>query len=335
MLLRGLAVAAAAAAPGIVAAHSLAASDHAPAGVMFEHAHAAGGWMAGVRYLDETYSGVRSGSRPISDAALVELGYHSRAGHMDMRMAMFELMYAPTDRLTLMLMPQYMWMDMGMVALASHGGEPGGGHGHGDGAHRDHVAGWGDTQMSGIWRLHGDAHQQWLLTATLSAPTGKVDIRGSDGRYAHYGMQLGSGTWDFLPGMTYVRRDNAWSAGVQVGLIRRLEDQNASGFRLGDGWNGTVWAAWSPSPRWSLSTRLAYKDIGKIEGHYNGAHNHAAPEDFQRNYGGRLLEGGLGVNTVLGRTRVGLEWQKPLRQDVNGQQLGKDRSLWLSVSQGW
>lgn len=50
----------------------------------------------------------------------------------------------------------------------------------------------------------------------LSAPTGKVDIElrrmaKIDGGLIHFGMQLGSGTWDFMPSLTYAGEKSRWS----------------------------------------------------------------------------------------------------------------------------
>lgn len=308
---------------------------HAPAGVMFEHAHHAGRWMAALRVEEGRYSGYLEGDRRVDDAALAARGFSMRADSMDMRMAMLDLMWAPSDRLTLMLMPQYMHMAMHMVAVEGAAGhDDHGGHGAGHSGAHD-VSGIGDTVVAGISRINQDHASQWLATLAMSAPTGDVDRRDEDGRFVHYGMQPGSGTWDALPSLTYTRTVDRWQWGAQAQVTRRLGGYNASGYRLGNGWQFTSFGAWRAREWLSLSARLAVGDSDAISGHYNGAHNHSAPEDLQRNYGGRVVEAGLGANAVFGNMRTGLEWRVPLHSDLNGVQLERDHAITVTVSRGF
>jgi hypothetical protein len=78
-----------------------------------------------------------------------------------------------------------------------------------------------------------------------------------------------------------------------------------------------------------------------IEGHYNDPnHNHSSPPDLQPNYGGRFLDVGFGVNTVVPSGpfkghRFSLEWLEPVYDDVNGYQLERDGTLWLNWSKAF
>ncbi len=102
---------------------------HAPAGVMFDHMlPKAGDMMLGYRYMYGSQSGdTLHNTRKVDDAAIIANGCgpnpcYSKAGNMSMNMHMLDLMYAPTDWLTLMLMPQFVSMSMTMDALV---GAPG------------------------------------------------------------------------------------------------------------------------------------------------------------------------------------------------------------------
>lgn len=321
--------------PLSVRADGLDPLGHAPAGVMFEHAHRAGSWMVGLRVEETRFAGYLEGDTRIDDAVLAARGFSMRAASMAMRMAMLDLMWAPSDRLTLMLMPQYMQMQMRMTAV--EGAEDHGGHGdHGSGHAGKHgVSGIGDTVVAGIWRINQDHASQWLATLAISAPTGDVDRHGDDGRFVHYGMQPGSGTWDALPSLTYTHTSDRWQWGAQAQITRRLSGYNDAGYRLGNGWQFTNFGAWRARDWLSLSARIALGDSNAISGHYNGAHNHSAPEDLQRNYGGRFVDAGLGANAVFGAYRTGVEWRLPLHADVNGVQLERDRAITLTVSRGF
>jgi hypothetical protein len=78
----------------------------------------AGAWMVGYRYLQSRESGaLLRGSSAVGDATLVARGCpgapcYVAPRRMSMHMHMLDLMYAPTDWLTLMLMPQLVDMEM-------------------------------------------------------------------------------------------------------------------------------------------------------------------------------------------------------------------------------
>ena len=55
-------------------------------------------------------------------------------------------------------------------------------------------------------------------------------------------MQLGSGTYDLLPGLTYLGQSDEWSWGVQTIETLRL-GRNDEGYTLGDNLMATGWVA--------------------------------------------------------------------------------------------
>jgi hypothetical protein len=328
---------------------------HAPAGVMFEHMHKAGQFMLGYRYAYTRASGdTLHGTSKASDHEIMDRGCSPhmcsmKASEMVMQMHMLDIMYAPTDWMTLMVMPMWMSHDMTMKPLnvAAHGGhgeEHGGGAhaGHGGGhtaAHSHGVEGWGDTIFGPELRLaHGGGHHL-QFSPMVSAPTGSVDAK-MGGAFTHYGMQIGSGTWDFLPSLTYTGRADRFAWGAQVLGIVRLEEENSSGYRLGDVLQVTGWGSYRLADWISVSVRGLYTEQGKIEGHYDGAHQHSSPPDLQFNYGGRFWDLGFGVNTVvrdgaLRGLRLGAEWLQPIEDDANGYQVERDGTLWISANMGF
>ena len=170
----------------------------------------------------------------------------------------------------------------------------------------------------------------------FSAPTGKVDYK-QNGVFTHYGMQLGSGTWDFWPSLTYTGRSDRLTWGAQVLGIVRMEKENSFGYQLGDVFQATGWVSYLFADWISASIRGLYSEQGKIEGHYNGAHNHSSPPDLQFNYGGRFWDIGFGVNTVvpsgpLKGLRLSAEWLQPVDDDPNGYQPRRDGTIWANAS---
>jgi hypothetical protein len=331
------------------------ADQHAPAGVLFDHLHKAGQFMLGFRYAGTFAEGsTRHGTHTVTDDVIAERGCGShtcsmKATDMTMNMYMLDIMYAPTNWMTLMVMPMWMTHDMTMSPLRltglggygghEHGGGHEGGHGGHTGTHSHGVEGWGDTVFGPELRVAHGADWNLIFSPMFSAPTGRVDYKTA-GVFTHYGMQPGSGTWDFWPSFTYTGRADRLTWGTQVFGIVRMEEENESGYRLGDVLQVTGWVSYRFANWISASVRGLYTEQGEIEGHYNGPHNHSSPPDLQYNYGGRFWDIGFGVNTVvpsgpLKGLRLSAEWLLPMEDDPNGYQLTRDGTLWANVTMGF
>lgn len=326
--------------------------SHAPIGVMADHAHGAGEIMLGYRYMFTHDAGMMAGGKSIPNHSVYE--YKTPAGEhytavpleMDMHMHMWEIMYAPSDKLTLMLMPSYTEMSMTMESRGGHGAHGGhdaaahGGHeeagGHQETSVMSHgTAGWGDTLLSAIVPVFETDHHEVALNLGISMPTGSVDQK-MHGQYTHYHMQLGSGTWDLKPGVTYHGCAGPLSWGAQTMGTVRLEDENESGYRLGNVWETTGWTALMVSEWASVSGRILWTTGEDIDKHYDGAHSHSSPVDIQRNYGGDRIDLGLGVNFMvpdgaLKGHRLAVEALWAVDQESNGVFLERD----FAIVAGW
>jgi hypothetical protein len=140
-------------------------------------------------------------------------------------------------------------------------------------------------------------------------------------------MQLGSGTWDFRPSLTYTGYADAFSWGAQLSGVKRPSgDRNVSGYRLGDVFQSTAWANYQLLDWLSANVRGAYTRQFKIIGSYNGPHFESGPMDFPQNYGGRFWDVGFGINMdvksgALRGNSLSIEWLQPVESNVNGFQL--------------
>jgi len=307
--------------------------------------------MVGTRYMYSSELGsMLHGTNVASDQAIINNGCGSvqcsiTPSEMNMNMIMVDLMYAPTDWLNLMLMPQFMDMNMNLRPL--DGAPPSsGGHNHGGGNGYHDTGGIGDTGLYALFKLL-DIQGHHLQTALgISAPTGDVGIRLRDthkqeGDYIHYGMQLGSGTWDFKPSITYTGQMDKWSWGAQLSGTKRLENNNTSGYALGDMFQGTAWGSYSLFDWLSASVRCVYTLQGTIRGEFN---EHAVagvgwepyvvsgPMDLPANYGGKYWDVGFGLNAFvltgdLQGNSLSFEWLQPVSDNVNGYQLERNGAL--------
>jgi hypothetical protein len=340
-------------------AHSRHAGGDAPAGVMNAHmTERAGDFMVAYSYVHDRQKGdMITGSRRAGDAEVLascgQAGCPVRPAGMTMHMHMLHLMYAPTDDVSLMLMPQMMSMSMRNTALEGGFYTALGGHAHGAMDLSSHTTGrFGDTTAAVAVRVPAPARMNAHVTLGVSIPTGSVDHRMAHhgGDLMDFGMQTGSGTWDFLPSLTLTGTDGRWSWGGQLNAVLRPDRRNKSGYVLGDRFEATSWASWRAHERISLSVRGIYTAQGRVRGALRGdnavvdalgntSYVHALhnPADLAANTGGRYLDVGIGASVLLpGREasgdRVAIEWIAPVSEKVNGYQL--ERTGRLSVHWG-
>lgn len=340
--------------------HSKHKAD-APAGVMFDHLlDQAGAVMLGYRFMYGRQSGeLLHHSHAVNDLDIVNNGCDTGKDrcrlvptYMNMNMHMLDLMVALTDWLNLMVMPQFMDMDMNLRSLSGAPPVPPGGHVHTGTGHA--TGGIGDTGIYALIKLLNIPVHHLHLGVGVSAPTGDVDIKlrrnhQQDEGHIHYGMQLGSGTWDFKPSLTYTGKHDDWFWGAQMNATKRLETRNATGFAFGDIFQTTAWTGYNLTHWLSASVRGAYTVQGGIHGRFdatpgvingkliNDVNPKSGPMDFPGSYGGRYWDLGLGLNAVvpsgvLAGNRFGFEWLQPIISDVNGYQLNRDGALSASWS---
>ena len=77
-------------------------------------------------------------------------------------------------------------------------------------------------------------------------------------------MQIGSGSYEFLPGISYSSNYNQFYYGGQINNIFRLNN-NKHNYKLGDHYNITSWIGKKINRNFSLSARLNYNKNESIE----------------------------------------------------------------------
>ncbi len=305
------------------------ADSHAPIGVMGDHTHAPGEWMLSYRYGRMNMSGNRSGTDELT-AAQVRADFMVAPLSMDMEMHMFGIMYGVNERLTLMGMLPYVEKSMDHLG--------------GMGTFTTRSKGIGDTKITGLYTLRNtqDANQvntRVHATFGLSLPTGSITERDTTpmgpNQKLPYPMQLGSGTFDPILGLTYVQERPTWSFGGQVSTTIRM-GKNNEGYRLGNEGKATLFAARPINDYASLSLRLEGSAWGNIHGQDNDLNPAMVPTARTDLRSGRRVDGFVGINLLqnegaLKDHRLALEYGLPLYQNLKGPQLEVDHRLML----GW
>jgi len=327
------------------------ASDHAPIGVMADHRHRKGEWMASYRLMHMDMAGNRDGTDTLSAdhiATTVPNIFSGNPGmpptlrvvprEMPMQMHMVGAMYGLSDRVTLLAMGMYLEKKMDHITYQGPAGTTQ------LGTFQTDVTGIGDTTLGAIIGLDNwqRPHSQVNFGLSLSLPTGSITATDqvltpmgmTPTLRLPYPMQLGSGTFDLKPSLTGFWRQGRWTYGGQASAIVRLGENDQS-YTLGDVVELTGWVAFEPTPSISWSGRLKARAAGQIDGQDP---NIMAPVQTANpdNHGGQTVEALIGLNLAgqagtLSGHRLAVELGLPLHRDLNGPQMETDMTLTL----GW
>lgn len=250
---------------------------------------------------------------------------------MTMQMHMFGAMYAPTDWVTAMLMVNYLDKEMDHVTFQGPVGTTR------LGTFTTNSSGFGDAKLTGLFRLYDQGSQHVHLNLGISFPTGSTtetdQVLAPTGMRPTlrlpYPMQLGSGTYDFLPGVTYTAHSGKIGWGAQyLGTVHL--GTNAEGYTLGDEHRLTAWASYLWQPAISTSFRVEGETVGNIDG--QDPQIVAPVQTADPNKQGRdRVDVLFGFNLAgekgwLRGQRVAFEFGLPVYQDLDGPQLETD---WL------
>jgi hypothetical protein len=294
------------------------------------HTHPVGMWMVTYKFMHMNMNGLRDGTTNVDSGSVGFMRnkpyeYMMIPTSMTMDMHMLMVMYGITDRLTVMAMASYldnkmdMLMDMGPMKPITKESPM-------------RTSGIGDTEIRGMYKIN-----KYLVGSLgVSLPTGSIEEEFETMHMtfrAPYDMQLGSGTYDLKPAITFnmLSDDAKWNWGAQAMYTAHL-GKNDNDWSYGDNLKATGWLqrAMGPLTSW---LRLAYTNTGRIRGEDPEIRkiNHPAmgmgapmPDADPNNYGGQRLDGLIGISFTQGPFSLGVEGGIPFYQNLNGLQLKTD-----------
>lgn len=305
---------------------------HAPIMVMGDHTHDKGEFMLSYRYMNMTMQGSRVGTDAVPDVVILSptaFQFRITPTEMPMQMHMLGAMWAPTNSLTLMVVVPYISSEMTHLTRAR-------------GSFVTSSSGWGDIRVTALYAVSRPMQARLHVGLGVSIPVGSIQQRGTtplsqpDDTQLPYRMQLGSGTPDLLPSLTYLSQLENLSFGLQVGGVYRLS-RNDNDYRLGHVARGTFWAAYRLSDMFSASVRVAGKSWGNIDGYDRALGSGGlAPTQIPSLQGGTRFDAGVGINFFapsgsFQNLRFGAEAMFPVFQDLNGPQLEVDLLVQVGV----
>ena len=294
----------------------------APAGIMKTNTHMKGGFMFSYGYMTMEMDGIKDGTNKASNDDVFADGYMMAPSEMSMQMHMLGAMYGMTDDLTLAVMAGYAKKDMdmlmkhsmgmGMTMMMKHSGES---------------SGITDTEVSVIDNLNRYGIEDFVISYGVSLPTGDIDVK-SGGKKLGYPMQLGSGTFDFLPSITHQKAlSNGWGYGVQGRATIRIGN-NSNDYRLGNKYAASTWISKDLTQGFSLSGILDVAHQGNINGQDKDLMASMSPSKDPNARESTVVTAGVSGRYNLGSGHnVLLRVDVPVYEDFAGPQLMTDYKL--------
>lgn len=319
-----------------------------PGSLMGTHMHDKGEWMFSYRYMHMNMKGNQRNGHSISDdeiATTIPNRFSGMAGQpptlriipqkMTMDMHMLGAMYGMTDWMTLMGMVMHVQKDMTLKTYMGGAGT------NVLGNFSTHSSGLGDSKLSALIKAYENENTNIHASLGFRLPTGSIDEKDDiltpmnmrPEMRLPYAMQLGTGTYDFLPSLTYTSYQDSWNWGAQYSGEIRLESENDEGYAWGDKHAAHTWLGYQATDWLGTTARLSAWTIGDIDGidsNIMGPVQSADPD----NYGGETVELGLGVNLTspdkFSNHSMSLEVAVPLYQDLNGVQMENNWAMTFS-----
>ena len=297
----------------------MGAAGLVPPGIMIGKA---GRWMVGYQVMFDKMDGNLVGTKRITNAGVLQR-FMATPTDMTMRMHMGMLMYAPTDRLTLMVMLPYIRKSMNHITRTGE-------------LFTERTSGIGDVELRGLYSLYArkDLRHRFLLNAGMGLPTGSIN-QSMAGMRLEYPMQLGSGTVSVMPGFTYLGQSVPWGWGAEFIPTLRI-GRNKNGYRLGNRYQTGVWGARQLTPWLSISARAS----GDVWQNVRGAD--AVLDIMDEPTKDPTLQGGKRIDLTFGASfhptgellkgqEFFVHFNKPVYQSLDGPQLQR---RWV-VRLGW
>ena len=302
---------------------------HAPISVMGDHYHHKGEVMFSYRFMYMNMEGLQKGRDAISNTEAHNESYMVTPLSMPMKMHMLGAMYAPSEKVTLMAMVNYIENDMdlqmrnmmtGMIMPFSTSS-----------------SGLGDVKLGMLYKFINENRGSLHANVGFSIPTGTLNAKDATAMsrpnkiQLPYPMQIGSGTYDADLGLTYLGQAETVSWGSQLKGIYRF-GANEYNYSLGNRYSLNSWFAFKTHKWLSFSARLEGLIVSSINGKNSNLNPMMVTTADTMNSGGKYINGGLGFNVYafkgsLKNLRFGFEFSTPLYQNLNGIQLKNKETI--------
>ena len=134
----------------------------------------------------------------------------------------------------------------------------------------DYTEGFGDVRLMAMSQLWAKDTHVVLYDLGMTLPTGSTDsyFTSAPAQRAAYNMQLGSGTPDFVGGLTYAHNQDKWLSSAR-GQVTLRGGKNSHGYAMGNELLLKANSGWQFNPYFNLGIQGEYKHRGAIQGRDN------------------------------------------------------------------
>jgi len=296
---------------------------HAPISVMADHVHHKGEFMLSYRYMTMDMSQLRQGTDDVSNMGAFA-NYMVAPQSMTMNMHMLGAMYAPSNKLTLMVMANYTENDMGLQMMSGVN-------------FNTNSGALGDVSLAALYGLLNKNRKALHAEFGITIPTGSIEEMDatpmSSGNEVQlpYPMQTGTGSFGFKLGLTYLGQYDKLSWGHQLHTKANINN-NDQDYKFGNRYTFNNWFAVILAKQLSVSLRLEGILVDDIGGASDLLNPMMVTTADTANSGGTYINSGIGLNYLvtnggLKGLRFATEIATPLYQDLNGIQLKQNYNL--------
>ena len=200
------------------------------------------------------------------------------------------------------------------------------------------ISGLGDVSLLAFYTAYTDAPvrptERLTLGFGIKTPTGKNDSRTASGNLVHAMMQAGSGSWDPLFTVNYMRARYPWV--MQVSGFYHLTTESDEGYEFGDQVGVDLMIRHQVSSYFNLGVELNAIHTAKDKDH-DGRYSRNTMLDNVDNTGLTSVSITPGIQYKIPNSggSVGIKYQRPIYQDVNGFQQVLDERLLLTLNWAW
>lgn len=200
-------------------------------------------------------------------------------------------------------------------------------------------SGIADIEVDALYELYRQGPYRGHVQMGVLIPLGATDAEGDFGPDAGvllpYDMQIGTGSWALMPGVTGQVMNEFGSVGGQLRGVFSLMD-NDRGYRPGTRVEGRLWMAYRFNDFVSLSAGVRGVTADPIQGFDADLETLRDPGDLALGFGTQRVDLPLGVNLrlpagPLAGQRISAEAVWTVHEQTDGPQLGGNWGLVL----GW
>lgn len=296
---------------------------HAPISVMGDHVHHKGEFMFSYRYMTMDMRQLRQGTDDTNNMDAFA-NYMVVPQNMTMNMHMLGCMYAPSDKLTLMVMANYIENSMDLQMMSGMNFDTSSG-------------GLGDITFSGLYSLFNKNRKSLHAEIAVTIPMGSIEemdvtpMSSGNDVLLPYPMQTGTGAFGSKLGLTYLGQCDKFSWGHQLSAKINYIDNNQD-YKFGNRYSLNNWFAAKAGGNLSVSLRLEGLLVSKIDGASSDLNPMMVTTADTANSGGTYINSGFGLNYLITNgdlkgLRFAAECSTPLYQDLNGIQLKQNYNL--------